>query len=391
MDFVNQLQGLAAKIPSLRDLLHTEEATKNALVMPLLQIMGYNVFDPTEVIPEFVADHGTKKGEKVDYAIALEGKIAMLIECKRCGADLHINHASQLFRYFTVTDARIAILTNGITHRFFTDLEAPNKMDERPFLEVNMLELTKQDITALARLTKSEFNTEAIIEAAGELKYTRQLKRWFGKQLETPDEEFIKFCARQLFDGPLTEKRRVYFTDITKRSFTQFVHEQINARLRAAMSSTAAPEIVEDEVHEEPEQESYDATYEKTIETTTEELEGFYIIKSLLRDIVPPERIHYRDTKSYFGILLDDNNRKPLARLHFNGQQKYLGIFDDQRNEQRVPISGLNEIYEYTDQLRRVFTFYEGEKPEEKIPEDNTIDIVTEQTTQEDPSDIPQD
>src|SRR4028118_1884006 len=105
MDFIEQLQTLAAKTNKLCDVLQTEEATKNALVMPFINALGYDIFDPTEVLPEFIADVGIKKGEKVDYAIVKDGKIVMLFECKKCGTDLEQTHASQLYRYFSVTDA----------------------------------------------------------------------------------------------------------------------------------------------------------------------------------------------------------------------------------------------------------------------------------------------
>ena len=177
MDFIEKLQALSAKIPRLCEHLQTEEATKNALVMPFIGVLGYDIFDPTEVVPEFIADVGIKKGEKVDYAIKKDGKIIMLIECKHCGGDLSISHASQLFRYFAVTEARIAVLTNGIVYRFFTDLEAPNKMDETPFLEVNMLELSEATVNELKKLTKPSFNIDELMTTAGDSKYTREIKR----------------------------------------------------------------------------------------------------------------------------------------------------------------------------------------------------------------------
>src|SRR5215218_6224329 len=186
MDFVEQLQALALKTEKLCSLLQTEEATKNALIMPFLNLLGYDIFDPTEVIPEFVADVGIKKGEKVDYAVKKDDKIIMLFECKHCGGDLSIKHASQLFRYFAVTDARIAVLTNGLVYRFFTDLEAPNKMDEKPFLEVNMLDLNDGMVNELKKLTKPAFNVEQLINTAGELKYMREIKKLLAEQLENP-------------------------------------------------------------------------------------------------------------------------------------------------------------------------------------------------------------
>lgn len=354
MDFVEKLQALSTKTEKLCSLLQTEEATKNALVMPFINLLGYDIFDPTEVIPEFIADVGIKKGEKVDYAIKKNDKIIMLFECKHCGGDLNVKHASQLFRYFSVTDARIAVLTNGITYRFFTDLEASNKMDEKPFFEFDITELNEVAITELKKLSKESFNIDEIIATAGELKYARQIKKLLAQQMENPSDEIVKFFATKVYDGTLTPSRKEYFTSITKRAFNQFISEKINDRLKSVM----AGEVQAETPTETP-------TREDLIQTTADELEGFYIVKSLLRDMVDPKRIISRDTQSYMGILLDDNNRKPLARLYFNSSQKRLGIFDEQREEKRVNIQNLNDIYQYANELRRVFAFYEGEKNNE--------------------------
>jgi len=365
MDFIDQLQTLATKIPKLCDVLQTEEATKNALVMPFIGILGYDIFDPTEVIPEFVADVGIKKGEKVDYAIVKDGKIIILFECKHCGGDLNINHASQLFRYFSVTDARIAVLTNGVVYRFFTDLEAPNKMDDKPFLEVNMLELNEVIVTELKKLTKPAFNLDELMTTAGELKYTREIKRLLTEQMESPSDEFVRFFASKVFNGLLTPNRREYFSGITKRSFNQVINERINERLKSAMSGAASVEATSTSpVVTASEASTTEAivTKEDVVQTTAEELEGFYIVKSLLRNMVDPNRITHRDTQSYMGILLDDNNRKPIARLHFNRMQKYVGIFDENRKEERVAIQNLDDIYQHAEKMRRVFAFYEREK-----------------------------
>lgn len=351
MDFVEQLQALALKTNKLSSLLETEEATKNALIMPFINLLGFDIFDPTEVIPEFVADVGIKKGEKVDYAIKKDGKLIILIECKHCGGDLNIKHASQLFRYFAVTEARIAVLTNGLVYRFFTDLEAPNKMDEKPFFEVDMTDLSDVAINELKKLTKQNFNIDEILVSAGELKYTRQIKRLINEQIDKPSDEFVKLFASKVFDGIITPARRDYFADLTRRSFKQLINERINERLKMAISGATD---LSEEVEET-------ASPENLVETTAEELEGFYIVKSLLRDIVDPNRITHRDTQSYMGMLLDNNNRKPLARLYFNRTQKYLGIFDENRQEEKVSIQNIDEIYQHAEKLRRVFAFYESE------------------------------
>ena len=102
MDFADRIRELASQVQRLLPNVRTEEATKHALVMPFIAALGYNVFDPTEVTPELIAYVGVKKGEKVDYAILREGQPVILFECKHHAADLRKDHASQLYRYFSV-------------------------------------------------------------------------------------------------------------------------------------------------------------------------------------------------------------------------------------------------------------------------------------------------
>ena len=188
MDFVERLNAMSAKVNQLASTIQTEEATKTAFVMPFIHtVLGYDVFDPSEVVPEYVCDVGTKKGEKIDYAILKGGQIQILIETKKVGEPLNINHASQLFRYFHVTTARISILTNGRIYRFYTDLDAPNKMDEKPFLEIDLLNMDEHVIPELQKLTKSAFDVESIINAAGELKYVGNIKKEMATQFSQPD------------------------------------------------------------------------------------------------------------------------------------------------------------------------------------------------------------
>ncbi len=372
MDFKDKLQALAAKIPLLAPRLQTEEATKNALIMPFIAALGYDVFDPTEVVPEYIADHGIKKGEKVDYALVKDEQIIVIFECKHCGGDLNVAHASQLFRYFGVTTARIGVLTNGVQYRFFTDLEAPNKMDEVPFLEVDMSALNETHIAELKKLTKPAFNLDELLTGAADLKYTREIKRLLSEQLDNPTDEFVKMFASKVFGGVLTPQRREYFGGLTQRAFKTLLSEQIAQRLQNAMGEGAAPVNLSVSSHtpaainvevtvESPTGEPDDAKKD-AVTTTEEELQGFYMIKAILRQHVEPARIIARDTQSYFGILLDDNNRKPLARLHFNRGQKYLGLFDENRTETRVPIGDLNDIYAHANELTRVLAFYEKDK-----------------------------
>lgn len=348
MDFPEQLKSFTTRIPKLSESISTEEATKTALVMPFLSILGYNVFDPTEVIPEFTADHGTKKGEKVDYAIFLNNLPAMLIECKSMDSELNNHQASQLFRYYSVTDAKVGVLTNGIVYRFFSDLDSPNKMDDKPFLEVDLLNLKEKNVRDLKRFTKEGFDPDDLTSVAISLKFTNEIMQILQDELNSPSDEFVKFFARQVYGGPIKKNVLERFRTIVKDARNQFINEKINSRLKMAMSDTKPEETVSDA---EPEDDN-------GIITTVEEWEGFYIVRAILRSVVDSNRVTIRDTKSYCGVLLDDTNRKPICRLRFNSQQKYLGIFDENKKEEKIPIDDLSEIYDHADTLRKTIEYY---------------------------------
>ena len=360
MEIIDKLNSLSTKIRQQAAAIKTEEATKNAFVMPFINtVLGYDVFDPTEVTPEFICDVGTKKGEKIDYAILKNGEIQILIECKKIGEPLNINNASQLFRYFHVTNARISILTNGQVYKFFTDLDAPNKMDEKPFLELDLLDIDEHAVPELIKLTKSAFDVESIVNAAGELKYVSQIKKELALQFTKPNDDFVKFFASRVYDGIITQKVRELFSELTRKAVSQFLSDQINERLKSAMSGAVKPSYnpIISTSAEAPTEQSSEITEDKII-TTIEEIEGYHIVKAIVRSVVDAKRIIQRDTQSYFGILLDDNNRKPICRLHFNRAQKYIGIFDQEKIETRHPISSLDEIYNFADQLKTTISFY---------------------------------
>lgn len=360
MEFLEKLNILAAKIRQQGASIQTEEATKNAFVMPFINaVLGYDVFDPTEVIPEYVCDVGTKKGEKIDYAIMKGGEVQILIECKKIGEALNVNHASQLFRYFHVTNARISILTNGQVYKFFTDLDAPNKMDEKPFLELDLLDIDEHVVPELQKLTKSAFDVESIISAAGELKYVGQIKKEIAAQFASPSDEFVKFFAAKVYDGIITQKVRDQFGVLTRKATAQFLSDQVNDRLKSAMSSVALPSYTADVPAAGAGVETKAEQAEDLVVTTLEELEGFHIVKAIVRTVVDAKRVIHRDTQSYMGVLLDDNNRKPVCRLHFNRGQKYLGIFNKEKIETRHPITSLDEIYGFADQLKETVGYYD--------------------------------
>lgn len=357
MDFIDQLRALSSRIASTKDLIQTEEATKNAMIMPFIQSLGYNVFDPLEVTPELVADVGTKKGEKVDYAILKDGKPIILFECKKCGADLSINHASQLFRYFHVTEARFGILTNGLTYRFFTDLEQPNKMDEKPFLEFNILDFKEQDVEELKKFAKVAFDVDNILTTANELKYTRVIQNLLAEWMVNPSEDFVRLVSFDLLNGKrFTPAVKEQFTQITKRAFKQLIGDRINDRLRVAMTPEAPAAEAASVTPTPTEEAAADAS--ASVETTAQELEGFHIVRAVLREVVPSKRVFMRDAQSYCAILFDDNNRKPICRLRFNNPERLvLGLMNG-KEEEKIPLADLDDIYNHADKLRATVSAY---------------------------------
>ena len=360
MDLIDKVHEIASRLEQQADHINTEEATKNALIMPLIAALGYDVFNPQEVLPEFTADVGMKKGEKVDYAIIREGKAVILIECKSRGSDLNKAHASQLYRYFGVSNARFGILTNGVEYRFFTDLDEPNRMDKKPFFVLNISDFQEHQITELKKFTKSAYSLEDILATASKLKYMGAIKALFESEFDDPSKDFVKFFAAQCYDRKLTQSVVDQFTPIIREAGKRFLNEKINARLRSALTRTDTTDTAQNtgESDENPEpDEAADG-----VVTTVEELEGYSIVKAIVREVIDVKRVAMRDTKSYFGVLLDDNNRKPICRLHFNSSKKYLGLFI-QKKEERVAIETIDDIFKHGDRLKATISEYEGKSP----------------------------
>ena len=348
MDLQNQIKALADKISKLKDKIESEESTKHAFVLPFINALGYDAFNPTEVVPEFTADLGLKKGEKVDYAIFQNDTPILIVECKNWKEPLD-NHNSQLFRYFHVTKTRFSLLTNGIQYRFYTDLEQTNKMDEKPFLEFDITKIKDNEVHEISKFHKTNFDVDKIVNNASSLKYTKELKKCISDELITPSHDFVKLFANKVYSGRLTEKVMEEFTELVQKAFNQTVSEKVNDRLNAALNKEAEKQQLDNiEVKEEA----------SKIITTDEELDGFRIVVAILRRKLPINRIVHRDTQSYFGILLDDNNRKPLCRLHLNGGTKYIGLFDEHKNESRELIQSIDDIYQFEERLLKTVDLY---------------------------------
>lgn len=366
MDFIDKIRNLGKRIPDQLPYCKTEEATKTALVMPFISALGYDVFDPTEVVPELVADIGMKKGEKLDYAVMIGGAPVILFECKWSGADLNNVHASQLYRYFvTLSGPRFGVLTNGIEYRFFADLDAPNRMDDQPFFVFNMLDVQDRKVAELKKFTKSAFDLEEIASSASELKYTNAISDLLVQEFESPSDGLVRHFTSQVYSGVKTQNVMDRFTGLTQTAMRRFLNERINERLQSAIQGD---EVATGETHEtnKPEMavegEVEGDSGKREITTSIEEIEGYFAVKSILRDVIDLKRVHMRDTQSYCGVLLDDNNRKPICRLHFNSQQLYVGVFDQNRDEVRHAINEVDDIYNYSKSIIAVVRMYDAQQ-----------------------------
>lgn len=347
-EFNESIKQFAARVANMKDNISTEEATKMSLIVPMFQLLGYDVFNPTEFCPEYTADVGIKKGEKVDYAILENGAPSILIECKSCSEQLD-KHSSQLFRYFGTTPAKFGILTNGVVYRFYTDLEETNKMDMVPFLEVDMLNLKDAAINELRKFCKDNFDKDKIFSTAEELKYSSLIKGVLAKEFESPTEDFVRFILTNVYEGQKNQRVIDKFTPLIKKAFSSFINEIVNGKISSALSDENENTAEEPVDIEEP---------ISKVHTTDDEIEAFYIIRGMLAGIIPVEDIVHRDTESYFGILYRDNNRKPICRINLDTKNKQILIPDENKKFERIYIETLNDIYQYKHRLIEVVKRY---------------------------------
>ena len=350
-----------------RDILTTEEAAKTALVLPFIQALGYDIFNPTEVVPEFTADVGTKQGEKVDYAIIVDGEPAIVFECKQVSDSLDVERVSQLIRYFNNTPAAIGVLTNGIVYKFFSDLDRENIMDTVPFLVIDVTKPDSKEFDELNRFTKGIFDPEDIKSSASAMKYIRGIKSYLRSSYGQPDTDFVRLLAGKVLPSGsrLTQQRLDHFTELVKTAFRGFVADQISNMLRQAQEFNVEPideETGEDDVAETAEEGSSSTVRGKNIETTVEEIEAYELIQVIVGSVVDANRVAMRDQQSYCGVLFDDNNRKPICRLLFNDPtRKQIVIFgygENGREESWHKLDSIEEISSHSSRLRAVASYY---------------------------------
>lgn len=353
MDLKEAIRDIAKRSRVARDTAETEEATKNAVIMPLIRTLGFDVFDLNQVIPEFTSDVGTKKGEKVDYALKIKDQICILVEAKPISVDLGQAQYNQLFRYFSVTEARIAMLTNGQQIWFFTDIDEVNKMDKKPFFTFDLESYDDDDLKELSKFHRDKFDINLILETAATLKYTNSAAIILSEQISAPDDELVKFIGRQIYDGNMTKSVVEQLRPTIRAAFAQIIRDKVQERLDRALApsdeeSAADTAQSAQKIEEKPE-----------IETTEEEWQAFYIVRAIASEKLDPIRIGIRDSKSYCSVLVDDSNRKPVCRLYFNSKSvKYIGLFDREKKEEKVRIEAPHDIFQFRAKIHEALDRY---------------------------------
>lgn len=363
MDFKDQIQQLSERISKQKDMITTEEATKNAFIMPMITALGYDVFNPFEVIPEMDCDL-TKRGDKIDYAIMKDEKPILLIECKHCKQNLNL-HNTQLAKYFAASNARFGVLTNGIEYHFYADLEKKNIMDEKPFLIINVLDLSDNDIEQLKKFHKSYYNETEILSTANELKYTTEIKGILSNEFASPSPEFVKFITKQIYDGAIWQSVIEQFTPLVKKSISSIINDIISERLNNAIKNEeqqitpSSMEIVASDDANSDDTLPDGVVFidkEKGIITTQEEIDAYNIIRSIVRKQISADIIVYKDFKSYFAIGVSNPSCWWGCRLSFGNRSKCLYVpTDDYKSQERIEIETLDEIFKYADKLEKCF------------------------------------
>ena len=332
--------------------------------MPVIAALGYDVFNPFEVVPEMDCDLVKRKGEKIDYAIMKDENPILLIECKHCKQNLNL-HDTQLQRYFVASKARFGVLTNGIEYRFYTDLEKVNIMDEKPFLVVNMLDLSDNDIEQLKKFHKSYYNEQDILSTAQELQITIQVKEMLNRNFQMPDDEFTRYFVRNLNDGKYTAKLVDQYRPIVKKSIASVINDIISDRLNVAMKNEnkeekQIPQEVEngnqqsDEINEEklPDGVVFQDR-EKGIVTTQEEIDAYNIVRSILRQYVDVSRIQYNDYKTYFSVNIDGSTWWWICRIYIGKRSKKICLpKDNYKTNEWIDIKTIDDIFNYADGLK---------------------------------------
>lgn len=355
--FKERIASHAEHVKKVAHICTTEETTKQALILPLLDILGFSAFDPNKVRAEYQADFpGAKSGERVDYALFCNGAPVMFIEAKSYTENLS-NHCPQLSRYFNATpEVAICAITNGREWRFFTDLSNKNIMDSEPFLTVDVTMLNENDVAQLYQFRHDKFQPDALRSLAEESIYLTAFTESITESLKEVDLDFVRYVAgRANIQRQFTQRYLESIRHIVKQAVQNTVSSMV-------VSGLSAPKVQEEATPVEKEQEDPTAPIidpeNNKIVTTYAERRLFDLVKSILPD---DASIEAKDTESYFSVLVDGKSNRWILR-YFDNKQRPSVIFPIELEESDISniercgleVSGNQVIIDTPENLLRV-------------------------------------
>lgn len=341
MSIEKEIEKFSSHLKKIKDNIKTEEATKTAMIMPFFQLLGYDIFNPLEFVPEYTADVGIKKGERVDYAIMDKKQNPLiLIEAKSCNEKLE-KHGSQLFRYFSVTPAKIGILTNGLIYYFYSDLEMQNKMDRKPFLVIDMLKVKENEIEEIKRFQKENFEINKIIEKAEELKNKEQIKQFLMQQFKEPDNEFVSYILTNVYQWKKTQKVIKDFKPIIKSVLNQLINEKVGDRLQSAL-------VVSENMTEENKSEKNPPKVEVM---SKEQKESYKTVEAIVKEELRGGKLKYQQVEDNFVIMLDENLDKWICKFNFIEGLLYMNLKINGKECMKRRMQGISDLNYYQNQL----------------------------------------
>lgn len=330
MEFIDDIMTLKEKIEKECETVKTEQATKTAFVMPFLQILGYDVFNPSEVIPEHVADWAEKKGEKVDYAIKVDGITLMLIECKTLDDSLDARRTNQLANYFNhITEVNIGVLTNGVLYKFYTDLKETNIMDVDPFLTFDFRDTNEELISKLMMFTKERIvGTEGRAEIERLRNYSSAIQV-IRKEFTNPSAEFAKFVIHQIpgiraFEETVKEYQ-LHLKKIIEYQNRAYFKEQLDklSGQNELTTETDDKDVPISDVSDAIPNIGSDIEFNNPF-GVLEEIQGLSVVKSILYNTIPSSKLSLKDWKGHCNVIYDGKSKSIVVRLYFNKADKDL-------------------------------------------------------------------
>ncbi|QCO22758.1 type I restriction endonuclease subunit R [Acinetobacter cumulans] len=337
--FIAKIQNHIEHVKRVGNHCSTEETTKQALILPLLEILGFNPYDPTKVLAEFAADFpGVKSTERVDYALYCNGQPVMFIEAKAHDANL-TNHAPQLSRYFNSSlGVTIGAITNGREWRFFTDLINTNVMDEKPFLTIDFTKHKAEELIQLAEFKHDNFHVDKLRFFAEENQYIQQFKTVIKKSINEVDLDFVRYVAQQAnIPRQLNTKFLETIQPFVKQAVEQAISDTVVKGLSSPTIITAQP--IELPIAPNPIESNIDSPRDiineentKIVTTLDEQL-----LFKLVQELLPNHELIAKDTESYYSILYQNKNNRWLFRYDVNRKrptiQFIVPLDDTKRNE----------------------------------------------------------